>query len=76
MDPFTMVVAIVAISVSAGLVSTWLKSRAHACPDEGLREELAATRQDVARLKERVRVLEQIVTDNERQLSDEIRRLG
>lgn len=76
MDPFSMVVAIVAISVGAGLINTWLKTRARNRPDEGLREELAATRQDVAKLKERVRVLEQIVTDNERQLSEEIRRLG
>ncbi|MFN4024444.1 MAG: hypothetical protein ACK4MQ_06415 [Hyphomonas sp.] len=76
MDPFTMVVAIVAISVGAGIISTWLKTRANSRPDEGLREELVATRQDVAKLKERVRVLEQIVTDNERQLSEEIRRLG
>ncbi len=76
MDPFSMVVAIVAISVGAGLINTWLKTRAKNRPDEGLREELAATRQDVAKLKERVRVLEQIVTDNERQLSEEIRRLG
>ncbi len=76
MDPFTMVVAIVAISVGAGVISKWLKTRANTRPDEGLREELNATRQDVARLKERVRVLEEIVTDKDRQLADEIRRLG
>lgn len=76
MDPFSMVVAIVAISVGAGLINTWLKTRAKSRPDDGVREDLAATRQDVSRLKERVRVLEEIVTDKERQLSDEIRRLG
>lgn len=76
MDPFTMVVAIVAISVGAGLINTWLKNRSNSRPDESMLADLAATRQDVARLKERVRVLEEIVTDKERQLSDEIRRLG
>lgn len=76
MDPFTMVVAIVAISVGAGLINTWLKNRSSSRPDESMLADLAATRQDVARLKERVRVLEEIVTDKERQLSDEIRRLG
>lgn len=76
MDPFTMVVAIVAISVAAGVVSTWLKTRNNARPDEGLRAELATTRQDVARLKERVRALEEIVTDKDRALAEEIRRLG
>lgn len=76
MDPFTMVVAIVAISVAAGVVSTWLKTRNTARPDEGLRQELTATREDVARLKERVRTLEEIVTDKDRALAEEIRRLG
>lgn len=76
MDPFTMVVAIVAISVGAGVLNTWLKNRSQARPDGGLRAELAATRQDVARLKDRVRVLEEIVTDKDRQLADDIRRLG
>lgn len=76
MDPFSMVVAIVAISVAAGVVNTWIKSRHRSRPDDGLREELAGARQDIAKLKERVRVLEEIVTDKDRQLSDEIRRLG
>ncbi len=76
MDPFSMVVAIVAISVGAGLISTWIKTQAKSRPDDGMLAELAATRQDVTRLKERVRVLEEIVTDKDSQLSEEIRRLG
>ncbi|MFN7055738.1 hypothetical protein [Hyphomonas sp.] len=76
MDPFSMVVAIVAISVAAGVVNTWIKSRNRERPDDGLREELSGARQDIAKLKERVRVLEEIVTDKDRQLSDDIRRLG
>jgi uncharacterized protein YlxW (UPF0749 family) len=76
MDPFTMVVAIVAISLSAGIINNWIKSRARGREDTGLRDELSAARQDISKLKERVRVLEEIVTDKDRQLSDEIRRLG
>ncbi|MFN7057034.1 hypothetical protein [Hyphomonas sp.] len=76
MDPFTMVVAIVAISVGAGLINTWLKHRSNSRPDEATLAELATTKPDLTRLKDRVRVLEEIVTDKERQLSDEIRRLG
>lgn len=36
---------------------------------------LAATQQEVARLRERVQVLERLVTDDERRLAGEIRRL-
>ena len=36
---------------------------------------VAELHQDVARLKERVRVLEKLVTDDDRRLSDEINRL-
>jgi uncharacterized protein YlxW (UPF0749 family) len=75
MDPFSMVVAIVAISVGAGVVSTWLKTRANSRADADMREELSVTRQDVAKLRERVRVLEEIVTDKDRLISEEIRRL-
>lgn len=76
MDPFTMVVAIVAISVGAGVVSNYLKLKANRRGDEATEAEVAAMRADIAKLKDRVRALEQIVTDNERQLSEEIRRLG
>lgn len=75
MDPFSMVVAIVAISVGAGVVSTWLKTRANSRADADIREELSVTRQDVANLRDRVRVLEEIVTDKDRLISEEIRRL-
>jgi hypothetical protein len=36
---------------------------------------LAATQQEVARLRERVQVLEKLVTDDDRKLADEINRL-
>lgn len=76
MDPFTMVVAIVALSVGASLVGKWLKMRADMPADLASQSEVAAMREDITRLKERVRVLEKIVTDNERALSEEIRRLA
>ncbi len=76
MDPFTMVVAIVAISVGAGIRNTWLKARANVPADMASHSELTAMRADVERLKDRVRVREKIVTDQERQLSEEIRRLA
>lgn len=64
MDVFTMVVAIVAISTVAGLVSRWLKvaERAQAQSREGSANE-QQLRQEVAALRERVATLEQIVTD-------------
>ncbi len=76
MDPFSMVVAIVALSVGAGILNTWIKARAKAPADMASQTELAAMRADVDKLKDRVRVLEKIVTDQERQLSEEIRRLA
>lgn len=76
MDPFTMVVAIVAISVGAGVYSTYLKTRANSRADEVTQAEVARLRDDVARLKERVKTLETIVTDKDRALADEIRKLA
>lgn len=76
MDPFTMVVAIVAISVGAGILNTWLKTRAKMAEGMPGQAEITVMRDDIARLKERVRVLEKIVTDQERQLADEIHRLA
>ncbi len=75
MDPFSMVVAIVAISVGAGVVSTWLKTRANSRADAALHKDLSNSREEISQLRDRVRVLEEIVTDKDRQLSDEIRRL-
>jgi len=76
MDPFQMVVAIVAISVGAGVYSTYLKTRANSRADEVTQGEVAQLRADVARLKDRVKTLEAIVTDKDRVLADEIRKLG
>ncbi|MEP0313052.1 MAG: hypothetical protein ABJL57_03870 [Hyphomonas sp.] len=76
MDPIVMVVLIVLISVGAGVVNNYLKLKANAKSDKGADENIQRVLGEVDRLKERVRVLEKIVTDQERQLSDEIRKLA
>lgn len=76
MGPFEMVVLIVAISVGAGVYQTYLKTRANSAADETTKADVSAMREEVSRLRERVRVLETIVTDKDRALSDEIRRLA
>ena len=76
MDPIVMVVLIVLISVGAGVVNNYLKLKANAKSDKGADEDIRRVLGEVDRLKERVRVLEKIVTDQERQLSDEIRQLA
>ena len=76
MDPIVMVVLIVLISVGAGVVNNYLKLKANAKSDKGADEDIQRVLVEVDQLKERVRVLEKIVTDQERQLSDEIRKLA
>ncbi|MEQ9506717.1 MAG: hypothetical protein RLO80_10645 [Hyphomonas sp.] len=76
MGPFEMVVLIVAISVGAGVYQTYLKTRANSRADDVTQAEVANMREDVARLKERVRTLEAIVTDKDRALAEEIRKLA
>ena len=76
MDPFQMVVLIVAISVGAWVYQTYLQTRANSAADETTQADVAAMREEVSRLKERVRVLETIVTDKDRALAEEIRKLA
>ncbi len=76
MGPFEMVVLIVAISVGAGVYQTYLKTRANSRADESTQADVAAMREDILRLKDRVRALETIVTDKDRALADEIRKLA
>lgn len=76
MDPILMVVLIVLISVGAGVVSNYLKLKANSASDIASDADFQKVLGEVDRLKERVRVLEKIVTDQERQLSEEIRKLA
>jgi hypothetical protein len=76
MDPFEMVVLIVAISVGAGVYQTYLKTRANSAPMKRPRPMSPPCAKRSARLKDRVRVLETIVTDKDRALAEEIRKLA
>jgi nitrate/nitrite-specific signal transduction histidine kinase len=76
MDQYTMVVAIVAISVAAGVYTTYLKARTRERASSVSEAGSDEMRAEIARLKERVRVLESIVTDKDRVLAEEIRKLG
>lgn len=76
MGPFEMVVAIVAISVGAGVYSTYLKTRANARADEATQADVSQMRGEISRLKDRVKTLETIVTDKDHALAEEIRKLG
>jgi len=71
MDVFTMVVVIVAISVTAGVANNYLKVR-RLHPEGSASDDLRA---ELAALRERVKVLEQIVTDPKHQLRAELERL-
>lgn len=76
MDPFQMVVLIVAISVGAGVYQTYLKTKANSRADETTQADVIAMQGEIGKLKERVRVLEAIVTDKDRTLAEEIRKLA
>ncbi|MFN3911532.1 hypothetical protein [Hyphomonas sp.] len=76
MDVFTMVVIIVALGVGSTVLKTYLETRG-AQPGSAVSDaELAAMREEIKRLKDRVRTLETIVTDKDRALAEEIRKLA
>jgi hypothetical protein len=71
MNPFEMVVIIVAIVTLASVI----KSRARARDNAALSADspdAEALRMEIARLKDRVEVLERLATDKSRRLADEI----
>tara|TARA_R110000803_G_scaffold59837_2_gene118785 strand:+ start:1329 stop:1559 length:231 start_codon:yes stop_codon:yes gene_type:complete len=76
MDPFQMVVIIVLISVGAGVLKNYFKMKQNQQADAASEKDVMRMQADIDRLKERVHVLEKIVTDNDRQLADEIRKLA
>lgn len=76
MGVFEMVVLIVAISVGAGVYQNYLKLKVNSRDDGEADMKIAQMQSEVDRLKERVRVLEKITTDSDRQLHDEITRLA
>lgn len=76
MDPFQMVVVIVVVTVGAGVINNYLKLKASRSADSATDMEVQRTLAEIERLKERVRVLEKIVTDKDRALAEEIRKLA
>lgn len=70
-DIAAMVVAIVAISCAAGVINNYLKTR-RAAYRQGPGEDLVA---ELEALRERVAVLEEIVTDERYHLQRELDRL-
>lgn len=74
-DPFSMVVAIVAISVGAGVVNNWIKMKQTTQRSADQDRELSEVKAELARLQDRVRVLERITVDSDRNLSAEISNL-
>ena len=76
MNPFTMVVFIVAIVTLAGVWRTHMLTqarRARSTADDGL---IASMQAQIDRLTERVGVLEKLATDEDRRLAREIDALG
>jgi hypothetical protein len=75
-DPFSMVVAIVAISVAAGVLNNWMRMKSKlGARNTAQDHEIEGLRADVARLSDRVKVLEKLALDADRQLSAEIAKL-
>ncbi len=72
--PFTMVVLIVIIGVGGSVVNNWIKTKRELESSAG-NGEVDSLRREVADLRERVKTLEKIATDSERNLSREIERL-
>ncbi len=75
-SPFTMVVLIVLIAVGAGVVKTWLETRANSGADAETRIRIDEMEREVQRLRERVKVLEKITTDGDARLREEFSRLA
>lgn len=73
MDVFEMVVLVVAISVTAGLLRTWIKSRP--ANDGGVAGMTGEQQARLARLEERVKALESVVGDGSYELKQKFKDL-
>jgi hypothetical protein len=76
MDPFQMVVVIVAIVFGTKAWRDHMRFKQMRANERASDADFDRMTQEVARLKERVRVLEKIVTDGDKRLSEEISRLA
>jgi len=75
MQLFEFVAIIVVASLLAGLIKTWINTRASTPDTQIFTEEQQQLREQVAQLLERVKVLEAIVTDSKFDLNREIESL-
>ncbi len=71
MGVFEMVFAIVLVTVVAGVINNWVKSRNNVDRDE-LDSELATRLGQIEKLEKRMQVLERIVTDRQYDLKKEL----
>ena len=76
MEVFTMVAVIVTIGCLTSSFDTWVKHKDRTKKNSHQDAELETLRSDVARLTERVRVLERLATDEDYRLRDEFRRMA
>ena len=76
MDVFTMVVVIVVIGCVTSSIDNWVKHKNKAVKNQAQDSEIVALKADVARLTERVRVLEKLATDDDARLREEFRRMA
>ena len=75
-SPFTMVVLIVLIAVGAGVIKTWIETRANSTADEETKLRMEDLEREVLRVRDRVKVLEKLTTDGDNRLREEISRLA
>lgn len=75
MNPFEMVVLIVAVVMIASVVKARFQHRSRSEPDPAEQAETLRLRDEVKQLKERLHVLERIATDRENTLERQIEEL-
>ena len=84
MNFFEFALAVIVIGTISSVVTAGMKverekvkarSRGYAEEGEQLRGVVGEMHQEITKLKDRVRVLEKLVTDDDRRLADEIERL-
>jgi hypothetical protein len=73
MDPFSMVVAIVLISVTGGLAKRYIDAKGRIDPAQTA--EIERLKGQVGRLEDRIQVLERLATDKSARLASEIDQL-
>jgi hypothetical protein len=82
MNVFEFILGICLIGTISGVITGGMKlkrekirAQARGYGDDALRGVVGEMHQEIVKLKDRVRVLEKLVTDDDRRLADEIERL-